>query len=54
MRSGQGMGEQAQETQGDNHQLCLRGVSQKGSRNCVLSDKEEFTRLIIMGKGHSR
>lgn len=36
MRSGLGMGKQAQETQGDNHQLYLWGVSQKGSRNWVL------------------
>lgn len=33
MRPGQGAGEQAQETQGDNHQLCSWRVSQEGSRN---------------------
>lgn len=52
MRPGQGVGKQAQETQGDNHQFCSLGVSQEGSRNWVLQDKQEFTKLI-MGEGLS-
>lgn len=36
MRPGQGVGEQTQETQGDNHQFCPWGVSQEGSHNWIL------------------